>query len=401
MQVLLSISVFGQLQSPEQFLGYKIGTRYTPHHQIVAYFKHVAENSKMVKLQFYGETSEHRPLMVAFVSTEQTISNLENIRTNNLKLAHQSNSTKEASTQTPTITWLSYNVHGNEPTSSEAALQTLFALVDPSNSQTKTWLSNSLVVIDPCLNPDGRDRYVNWYNGVVGKYYDTNPISREHVEPWPRGRSNHYNFDLNRDWAWQTQKESQQRVALYNQWLPQVHVDFHEQGYDAPYYFAPAAEPYHDVLTKWQREFQKVIGKNNAKYFDQNHWLYFTKERFDLFYPSYGDTYPLYNGSIGMTYEQGGINGGLGVETSEGDTLTLVERVSHHYTTGLSTIEAASQNATQLVQNFKTYFDDAVQGKTGAYKTFVIKNKLGDEDKINRLKNLLEKNKIQYGTSSG
>src|SRR6476620_3813315 len=128
--------------------------------------------------------------------------------------------------------------------------------------------------------------------------------------------------------------------------VPQIHVDFHEQGYNEPYYFAPAAEPFHEVITPWQREFQNTIGRNHAKYFDANGWLYFTKERFDLLYPSFGDTYPIYNGAIGMTFEQGGgPRGGLGVTTSSGEILTLVDRVNHHYTTALSTLEMASQNA--------------------------------------------------------
>ena len=180
----------------------------------------------------------------------------------------------------PAIVWLSYNVHGNEPSSSEAAMKVLYALVDPSNTQTKQWLQNVVVVIDPIQNPDGRDRYVNWYNNAVGKNFNADPQSREHDEPWPYGRTNHYNFDLNRDWAWQTQIESQQKVKLYNEWLPQVHVDLHEQGYNAPYYFAPAAQPYHEVVTQWQKDFQVQIGKNNAKYFDANGWLYFTKQVF-------------------------------------------------------------------------------------------------------------------------
>lgn len=394
------LTASAQIKSPADYLGYEIGTQYTPHYKLVDYFKHVAANSKMVQLKQYGQTNEHRPLIVVFVGTENNISSLENIRANNMRLARQGDG-QTGITQAPAITWLSYNVHGNEPTSSEAAMLTLYALVDPSNTQTKQWLQNSIVVIDPCLNPDGRDRYVNWFNGVVGKNYNSLPFTREHREPWPQGRSNHYNFDLNRDWAWQTQVESRQRVALYNQWLPQVHVDFHEQGYNSPYYFAPAAEPYHNILTKWQRDFQKVIGKNNAKYFDQNDWLYFTNERFDLFYPSYGDTYPLYNGSIGMTYEQGGIGGGLGVITNEGDTLTLVERVKHHYTTGLSTIEAASQNAAALVKEFQTYFTNAAEGKMTSFKTYIIKHSMNDEQRLSSLKELLNRNGISFGTASG
>ena len=129
---------------------------------------------------------------------------------------------------------------------------------------------------------------------------------REHSEPWPGGRTNHYYFDLNRDWAWQSQQESRDRVAFYLQWMPHVHADIHEMGAESPYYFAPAAPPYHVNVTDWQAKFQTDIGKNNASHFDKEGWLYYTREKFDLFYPSYGDTYPTFAGAIGMTYEQGG-----------------------------------------------------------------------------------------------
>ena len=390
------LSVFAQVQSPEQFLGYKIGTRYTPHWRIVEYYKHVAAAvPSMVKLQPYGQTNEGRPLMVAFVSTAANISALETIRTNNLKAAATGGA---AAAGAPAIVWLSYNVHGNETSSSEAGMQTIFALVDPANTQTKTWLQNTVVIMDPCLNPDGRDRYVNWFATVVGKTYNPALNAREHREPWPGGRSNHYNFDLNRDWAWQTQLETQQRLKVYNDWVPQIHVDFHEQGINSPYYFAPAAEPYHEVITPWQRRFQEMIGRNHAKYFDAAGWLYFTKERFDLLYPSYGDTYPLYNGAIGMTYEQGGGGaGGASVLLENGDTLTLADRVMHHYTTGISTVEMASQNAAKLLTEFSAFYKNAITNGVGAYKSFIIKYNKNDAERINALIALLKKNKIEFG----
>ena len=291
-------------------------------------------------------------------------------------------------------------MHGNEPSSSEAAMMLLYALTDSSNKQIKEWLKNTVVVIDPCLNPDGRDRYVNWFNSVVGKEGNPDIQSREHNEPWLGGRTNHYNFDLNRDWAWQTQIETQQRVKKYDEWMPQVHVDFHEQEYNNPYYFAPAAEPFHEVITKWQRDFQTIIGKNNAAHFDANGWLYFTKERFDLFYPSYGDTYPTYNGAIGMTYEQAGHSmGGLSVITDIGDTLTLADRILHHYTTSLSTIEVTSKNARQVVTEFKKYFEDNCSAKNCEFKTYILTS--NDENKLDAVKELLDKNGIEYGTVSG
>lgn len=397
------VAVNAQLKSPEEFLGYKVGTRYTPHFKIVNYFNHVAEAMPaMVKLQQYGETNEGRPLLLTFISTAENMKNLEPIRMNNLRLANLARDRAAAIEENaPAIVWLSYNVHGNETSSSEAAMLTLYELVNPAVAKTKEWLKNTVVIIDPCLNPDGRDRYINWFNSVVGKNYNPQRIAREHREPWPGGRSNHYNFDLNRDWAWQTQVESQQRIKIYNQWMPQVHVDFHEQGINEPYYFAPAAEPFHEVITPWQREFQTTIGKNHAKYFDANGWLYFTKERFDLLYPSYGDTYPTYNGSIGMTYEQGGIGAGLGVINEDDDTLSLVDRAQHHFTTSLSTVEISSINGTRLVKEYRKFFNDAVSTGMGEHKTFVVKYDAKQQERIEKLAELLDKNGIQYSAGNG
>ncbi|HVU54822.1 MAG TPA: M14 family metallopeptidase [Puia sp.] len=399
--LLFFMTAFSQTApSPEAFLGYKLGDHYTPHYKIVNYFKEVAKDVPLqVKLEQYGETNEGRPLLLAFIASPGNLQRLEDIRKNNLRLAGVLKD-GAAYENAPAIVWLSYNVHGNEPSSSEAAMKTLYSLVDPANTHAKEWLQHTVIVIDPCINPDGRDRYVNWFTMAVGQHANPDPQSREHREPWPGGRTNHYNFDLNRDWAWQTQIETQQRLKKYNAWLPQVHVDFHEQGYNNPYYFAPAAEPYHDVITPWQREFQVQIGKNNAKYFDSHGWLYFTKEEFDLFYPSYGDTYPTYNGAIGMTFEQGGSpRGGLAVATANEDTLTLADRLEHHYTTGISTIEVSAQNATRLIKEFHKYFTDAREHPGGEFKAYLIR---GDKysDKLSRLIELLKKNNIEFITPS-
>lgn len=390
-----------QLQSPEQFLGYKVGTHYTPHYKIVNYVKAVAQaRPDMVKVEKYGETNEGRELLVVYIASPQNLQRLEEIRQNNLRLSGSAKDKVAASAaNAPAIVWLSYNVHGNETSSSEAAMLTLYTLVNPADAKSAEWLKNTVVILDPCINPDGRDRYVNWFNSVVGKNMNPDIQSREHMEPWPGGRTNHYNFDLNRDWAWQTQIETQQRMTIYNQWLPQVHVDFHEQSYNNPYYFAPAAEPYYEVITPWQREFQNIIGRNNAKYFDKNGWLYFTKERFDLFYPSYGDTYPIYSGAIGMTFEQGGGGrGGLSVITNAEDTLTLVDRVNHHYTTGLSTIEVASQNAQRLITEYKKFYDDSKAGKGNVYKTYVLTT--DNAATISSIAHLLQVNGIEYGQAA-
>jgi hypothetical protein len=383
-----------QLKSPDEFLGYELGSHFTPHHKVADYFRQTAAASpKNINLIEYGKTNEGRPLMVAVVSSAENIARLEQIRNNNLALASGTNNSVDLANQ-PSILWLSYNVHGNEANSTETSMKMLYTLASGTNKPATEWLKNTVVVIDPCLNPDGRDRYVNYFNSVVGKTPNSDPSSREHIEPWPGGRANHYYFDLNRDWAWQTQIESQQRLALYNQWMPQVHVDFHEQSYNEPYYFAPAAEPVHQDITPWQKSFQVVVGKNNAKYFDAEGWQYFTKERFDLLYPSYGDTYPLYNGSIGMTYEQGGIRAGLSVVTNDGDTLTLKDRIAHHFTTGMSTVEVTSLSHNKLLEEYKKYFQQELTTAPGIYKSYIIKPT--NLSRLKKLAELLTKNKIEF-----
>lgn len=384
-----------KLLTPKEFLGYEPGDRFTRHHRVMEYFKHVADEMPNVELRSYGETYEHRPLVYTIITSPENFKNLEQIRTDNLIRTGLSEG--KASAGKTAIVWMSYNVHGNESSSLEASMMTLYDLANPANTKTQEWLKNTVVIIDPCINPDGRDRYANFYNQYFNDPANPDGDAKEHREPWPGGRANHYLFDLNRDWAWETQIESQQRLKIYNQWMPHVHIDFHEQGHNNPYYFAPAVEPFHEVISNWQREFQVMIGKNNARYFDENGWLYFTKERFDLYYPSYGDTYPTYSGAIGMTYEQGGGGfGGLAITTQEGDPLTLKDRLTHHYTSGLSTVEITSQNAARVVDEFEKFFRENNTSPGSPYKSYVIKAD-NNPDKILKLTKWMDTHAIRYG----
>lgn len=387
----LVLNIFSQnISSPESVLGYELGTKFSRHHQVTSYFETVAkELPEQMLLETYGHTYEGRPLYLATISSAKNIKQLETIRQQHLQNA----GLKEGTSKTPeiAIVWLSYNVHGNEASSSEAAINTLYKLL----TEHQEYLENTVIIMDPCVNPDGRDRYANWYNQVAAQPHNADPQALEHHEPWPSGRPNHYLFDLNRDWAWATQIETQSRLKVYNQWMPHIHVDFHEQGIDNPYYFAPGAEPYHNIITDWQRNFQIEIGKNNAKHFDSEGWLYFTGESFDLLYPSYGDTYPTYMGAIGMTYEQAGHGrAGLGIITEEGHELTLKDRIAHHTMSGLSTIEMAVKHAKSLNTEFNTFF----KNQNLEYKSFVLK---GNEDNISALTTLLDQHEIQYGYAKG
>tara|TARA_B100000497_G_C7685831_1_gene415659 strand:- start:176 stop:2704 length:2529 start_codon:yes stop_codon:yes gene_type:complete len=392
---VLGSFLMAQVQPPDEFFPHKRGEHFTPHHQLVNYYKHVAENSDMVTTRQYGTTNQGRPLILAFVSNKENIENLSDIQADNMKMAGE-DSGDLTSNDPPALVWISCSVHGNEAAGSEAAPNILWELVNPDNSNSKEWLKNTVVIIDPSINPDGYSRYTNWVRDIAGDAVNTDLNDTEHQEPWPGGRVNHYLFDLNRDWAWQTQVESQQRMKVYNEWLPQVHVDLHEMGQESPYYFAPAAKPYHEYITKWQRDFQTTIGKNHAKYFDKEGWLYFTKEVFDLLYPSYGDTYPVFNGAIGMTYEQGGSSrGGRAVKTENGEILSLSDRIAHHTTTSLSTIEVSSKNAEALVSNYKDFWTKSFNNPRGKYKSFLIQKDVTG-NRLKALCELLDKQNIKY-----
>ncbi|TGE22320.1 zinc carboxypeptidase [Hymenobacter aquaticus] len=385
-----------RLLTPAQFLGYPLGSRFTAHAQVLSYVQQVVQHSGgRMRLQPYGTTYEGRPLEVVQIGTPENLARLDDIRRNNLRLAGLESGAVQG--QQPAIVWLSYNIHGNEAVSSEAVLAVLHDLADPANTAAQQWLQHVVVLVDPCVNPDGRERYVQWYNRSRNQQPNASLYAWEHHEPWPGGRYNHYFFDLNRDWAWQTQQESQQRVALYNQWLPQVHADFHEMSLDDPYYFSPAAKPFHEDITPWQRSFQNVIGDYNRRVFDQNNWLYFTRETYDLFYPSYGDTYPSFNGAIGMTYEQGGSGrAGIRAAKADGDTLTLAQRIAHHHAASLATIQAASERRAELVAEFQKYYTAARTKPRGQYKTYVLSSS-GDPGQLRAFTTYLDRQQIRYG----
>jgi hypothetical protein len=384
----------GPLLTPSQFLGYKLGTQFTPNAELLRYVAHVVAHSPgRMKLVPYGKTYENRPLEVVQVASTDNFGRLEDVRHNNLRLAGLEAGTGQR--QMPGVCWLSYNVHGNEASSSEAVMQVLYDLANPQDQEMQTWLKNTLVIVDPCINPDGHDRYVNWYNSARSQTPNSSPDAWQNRNPWPGGRTNHYFFDLNRDWAWQTQQETRQRIALYNQWLPEVHADFHEMGPNNTYYFSPAAKPYHADITPWQRKFQDVLGDYNKVTFDKNNWLYFTREVYDLYAPTYGDTWPSFNGAIGMTYEQGGQTG-LAYARLDGDTLTLAQRIAHHHAASRATIQATAERHDDLLREFQNYFATAATKPQGDYKSYVL-SAGNDPGQLRAFTQYLDRNQIRYG----
>ncbi len=387
-----------QVKSPLEFMPHAYGQEFTPHHRLVDYYQHVADESPLVVLAEYGLTNQKRPLIYSIITSENNHTQLEKIRKNNLINAGLLSGTASPELN-KSIVWLSFGVHGNEAGASESAMQAIYELVSSTSSEVATWLRETIVIIDPCINPDGYNRYTHWNINTTASHRNISSVDNERNEPWPSGRVNHFYHDLNRDWAWASQKETKHRLDIYHQWLPHVHADFHEMFPESPYFFAPAAEPFHKYISDFQRNFQITIGKNHARHFDENNWLYYTKEEFDLFYPSYGDTYPSFNGAIGMTYEQAGHGvAGRAILLNNGDTLTLQDRIDHHTTTALSTIEAAANNREVLTAAFKQYFHKSRTNPLGQYAYFIFRNDRSPE--LQDFLKLMDLHHIEYQMAS-
>ncbi len=387
--------VFNQtIKSPDEYLGYELGSTFTYHHQVTGYFRYVADNSPNAEYLVYGQSYEGRELGVCFVSSPENLKNLEEIRKINLAKTGLSGE-KVTGTQIPII-WMSYNVHGNESVGVEAALKTLYTLVENKYDGVDDWLKSCIIIIDPCSNPDGRERYTAMYRNLQPLIPNPDPNSWERSSGWGGSRSNHYFFDLNRDWAWQTQIETRHRIDLYNKFMPHVHADFHEMGSSSNFFFAPGADPWHDIITPWQRDFHKLMGKGNAELFDEKFRLYFTKESFDLFCPSFGDTWPLFNGAMGFTYEQGGGGGaGVSVKREIGDTLTLAHRIDGHFMASMATIKVSYDNRVKLLEGFNKYFETAATSPDFEYKSIIIKGS-SETSSVKSLLFLLDRSQIKY-----
>lgn len=388
--LLVTISLSAQIKTPSEFLGYPIGTKFTYHHQIVAYSRYLASQSNgLAKWQVYGYTSEGREQGQMIIANLPAGVTLEQVQENHRKRIQGENSDLFL----PVIINLSFNVHGNEAAGSEAALNTLYTLI---SNPTKS--ISYVILIDPCINPDGRDAYVTQYNRrnfIAGGNPD--PNDQEHYEGITSGRYNHFSFDLNRDWAWQTQKETQQRLMFFRSWLPMMHADFHEQSFQHSYYFPPAAKPYLNFIAKSTKDLQESVGRSFSKLFDEKQWPYFTSEVYDLLYPGYGDTYPVLNGALGMTLEQGGIRGGLISAKSDGDSISLVDRVKHHSTLALNLVEWSLANSEALKASFYGVHDKSRSNPTNQFAYYFIPEK--ELEKGKEFIQILVKNNIKFSNS--
>ena len=377
----LLCALFGALTAQdfpsfEGLIGHRPGDQFTPQASLERWVRAAAAASPRARLVEYGHTAEGRALLFVVVTSEANHARMPELRTRHALLASGQASVAIAANvkDLPAVVWLSYTVHGDEASGSEAALLVLQRLLTAQDDDTVRWLRDSIIIIDPCLNPDGRERYVHWYRSVQGTAPDPDAHSAEHDQPWPGGRENHWCFDLNRDWAFATQPETRARLPHFVSWQPQVHADLHEMSYRSTYFFFPAEKPINVNLPEHTLKWGRVFGEGNARAFDDRGWPYYTAEDFDLFYPGYGDSWPSLHGAIGMTYEQaGGPRAGAAVRLPDGRVLTLAARTAHHEVASYATIQTAATRREELLTDWAMFRRSAMEeGRTGTVRSFLL-----------------------------
>ena len=370
------------IPTPEQFLGYAIGEQHTRHDRIVAYLKELDRLSDKVSFEIIGETFERRAQVVAIFSSPENHKNIEQIR-----LQHLSNQTNGTNNKVPLVIHLAYNVHGNEPSSSEAALLTAYYLTASQSEQTKEWLNNMIITLDPVINPDGRDRHTHWANMHKGTPPVADPNDREHNEIWPGGRFNHYWFDLNRDWFLGTFPETRNRINFFHKWRPYLQTDHHEMGSNSTFYFDPGKESsnnpivpdylYKNIYPKFGEYFTKATNSIGS--------MYFTKEAFDKLYPGYGSSYINFYGGAGFLFEQGSSRGHVQETTTI--PITFGFTIRNQFTASLATITASLAEKESLIEMRKQFYLTAKQQATNS----IIKGySFGDAKDFNRTKAFID-----------
>jgi len=344
------------IPTPDDVLGYRIGERHSRPDEIVRYFESVAEASDRVLLEVHGSTFEGRPLVHAIVTSAANHARLEEIREANLRLYADPGAVSQSRLETmPAIVYLAYSVHGNEASGSEASLLALYHLAAGRGVAIDPVLDSLVVIIDPMLNPDGRSRFVDWVNGNRGAVPVTDPQDREHNEPWPGGRTNHYWFDLNRDWLPLAQPESRARLRLFGSWHPQLLCDFHEMGREETFFFQPGVASRTNPNTPdVNQDLTARIGAFHARAFDRIGQPYFSEESFDDFYYGKGSTYPDLNGAVGILFEQASSRS-RAVETGTG-VLEYPRSIRNQFVATLSSLAAAVALRTDLLLNQRDFY---------------------------------------------
>ncbi len=347
------------IPAPEEFAGHKIGEFHLSHDKLYYYMTRLAELSDRAVWEEYGRSYEKRPLGHLIISSPANIKDLEQIRLRHLKLSDPDQSSGLNVKEMPVIIKLGYGVHGNESSAQNSSVLVAYYLVAGESNDINELLENAVILIDPSLNPDGMQRHSSWVNSSRSHINNPDPASWEFMENWPGGRTNHYWFDLNRDYIMLQHPESSGRVAAFHRWKPNINTDHHETGANETFFFQPGIQSRNNPLTPAEnQELTAEIGKYHEKYLNAIGSLYFTEESFDDYYLGKGSSYPDIHGSVGILFEQAGVKGHLR-ETS-GGLLSFPFAILNQFTVSLSTLEAGLKMKDKLLTSQRNFYIDAI-----------------------------------------
>ncbi len=385
------------IPTPESIIGHQIGELHVSHDKLNHYVQEVSKHSDRVKLVNRGKTYENRASWLLIITSESNQLRIEEIRKNHLELSNSKNRSIDV-TNMPVVVYKGYTVHGDEPSGTNASLLLLYHLLASDSEETKDLLQNTIILLDPSMNPDGHQRFSQWANNNKNKSLNPDSNDREYNQYWPGARTNHYWFDLNRDYLPNQLIESNLKIQTYTEWLPNIMTDFHEMGTNSTYFFQPGVpQRKNPLISDLNQDLTREIATYHEEALNEIGSLYYSEESFDDFYFGKGSTYPDANGGIGILFEQGSSRGHI--QESVNGVLTFPFTIKNQLVTSFSTLKAAKNMRVKLLNYMKEFFDDQVDSNSKRNKNIVF-GKLKDESTVFHLADILESHKIKFNKIS-
>ena len=385
------------IPTPESIIGHQVGELHVSHDKLSHYVQEVSKNSDRVKLVNRGKTYENRVSWLMIITSESNQSRLEEIRQNHLELSNSKNRDIDVSNM-PIVIYKGYTVHGDEPSGTNASLLLMYHLLASDSEETKDLLENTIILLDPSMNPDGHQRFSQWANNNKNQSLNPDPNDREYNQYWPRARTNHYWFDLNRDYLPNQLIESNLKIQTYTEWLPNIMTDFHEMGTNSTYFFQPGVpQRKNPLISDLNQDLTKEIATYHEEALNEIGSLYYSEESFDDFYFGKGSTYPDANGGIGILFEQGSSRGHI--QESVNGIITFPFTIKNQLATSFSTLKAAKNMRVKLLNYMKDFFDDQIDLNSKRTKNIVF-GKLKDKSTVFHLADILKSHKIKFNNIS-
>ena len=383
-----------KIPTPKEVLGYDIGEWHITHDQLVMYMRILADASPRITLKEYARSYEQRPLLYMIVTSEENHARLDDIQQRHLQLSDPEKSNKININAEPVVLYQGFSIHGNEASGGNAAPLVAYYLAAGQSEEVLNLLDNAVILLDPCFNPDGFQRFSSWVNMHKNEHLTSDNNDREYDEAWPGGRTNHYWFDLNRDWLLVQHPESQGRIKVFHEWKPNVLTDHHEMGTNSTFFFMPGIPQRTNPVTPQEnQDLTAKIGTFHAKTLDEIGVLYYSQESFDDFYYGKGSTYPDANGCIGILFEQASARGHL--QKSENGDLSFPYAIRNQFRTALSTQEAGLALREDLLAYQKQFYKDGLkEASKSATKAYILGGE-GDYSRAKLLVDLLLQHQIE------